>query len=532
MSTSFGHAILSVFDVWDDSVAFLSGILESGEAPGDEIQRLFDQSLAGGAQDWHYLIDCARSMRCMQDDDPESLDGGDILTFVWKILDGCNGESSAPEPWGETDRLIALAKDLERDVEILPPLLAASQRTREIASPRRLRVKKPPPGVTSHYWADKLPTQTGSIKTEQSTRLDRSVPGSGYRQCSQARLHEEAIHPGMSTAIEAVDFDGQSSKLQPSLDCPRLNNPRQPHTVCKLEDEKKPPRNKLSGKSPYFQQQSPARKSPSKKRPPPGTISCIPFPPLDSPSCGIIQEELAHDPFWLLIAITFLIKTNGKLALPAFRRVRERFPTPAELSDPSIKGELLDMIRHLGLPNVRLAYIQRYARAFIEDPPKAGVRHRVRNYDKRAVSPLWRDASSGDSEDPEGWHPLQSDGGSQDLETWEIGHMTQGKYAIDSWRIFCRDELLGRAQDWNGKGRAPEFQPEWMRVKPADKELRACLRWMWMREGWEWDPATGERTVLREEMQRAVNEGRVEYDDTGALRILPGPSDEHGMEMA
>ena len=73
----------------------------------------------------------------------------------------------------------------------------------------------------------------------------------------------------------------------------------------------------------------------------------------------------------------------------------------------------------------------------------------------------------------------------------------------------------------NGKGREAEFQPEWMRVKPADKELRACLRWMWMREGWEWDPVTGERTVLREEMRRAVNEGMVEYDDTGALRILP-----------
>ncbi|KAK1244966.1 hypothetical protein MKX08_004595 [Trichoderma sp. CBMAI-0020] len=530
MSTSFGHSLLSVFDVWDDSLAFLSEILESDDAPSGEFQLLFDQSLAGGAQDWHYLIDCARSRRCMQGHDCESLDGGDILTFVWEILNGFHGGPSAAEPWGETDRLIALAKDLERDVEILPPMLAASQQARETASSRKRHAKKPQSGVTSHYWADRLSTQSGSIKAEQSTRLDRSVPGSGYRQCSQARLHEEAIYPGTSTAVEAVGFGGQSSNLLHSLDRLRLNDPRQPQTICKSEDEKKPSRSRLSSKSPYFPQQSPAKPSPSKKRPPAGTISCIPFPPLDSPSFGIIQEELAHDPFWLLIAITFLIKTNGKVALPAFRKVRERFPTPAELLDPSIEGELLDMIRHLGLPNVRLAYIQRYAKAFIEDPPKAGVRHRVRNYDKRAVSPLWRDASSGDSEDAERWHP-PSDGGSRDLETWEIGHMTQGKYAIDSWRIFCRDELLGRAEDWNGRGREPEFQPEWMRVRPADKELRACLRWMWMREGWEWDPATGERTVLREEMQRAVNEGRVEYDDAGALRILPGPSDGNDMEM-
>jgi hypothetical protein len=41
-----------------------------------------------------------------------------------------------------------------------------------------------------------------------------------------------------------------------------------------------------------------------------------------------------------------------------------------------------------------------------------------------------------------------------------------------------------------------------------------------MREGWEWDPLTGEREPLREEMRRAVNEGRVGYDDCGNLVIL------------
>ena len=58
-----------------------------------------------------------------------------------------------------------------------------------------------------------------------------------------------------------------------------------------------------------------------------------------------------------------------------------------------------------------------------------------------------------------------------------------------------------------------------MRVLPEDKELRACLRWMWMREGWEWDPVTGEREVLREGLRIAVDEGRVGYDDMGELKI-------------
>ena len=70
-----------------------------------------------------------------------------------------------------------------------------------------------------------------------------------------------------------------------------------------------------------------------------------------------------------------------------------------------------------------------------------------------------------------------------------------------------------------GKGQKPGFQPEWMRVLPEDKELRAFLRWMWMREGWEWNPWTGEKDVLKEEMSRAVNEGRVGYDNNGELVI-------------
>ncbi|KAL7954633.1 hypothetical protein V8C34DRAFT_16689 [Trichoderma compactum] len=520
MSTSFGQSILSVFDVWEDSSSFLSKVLESGDAPSDEVQFLFDQSLTGGAEDWHYLIDCARSIRCVQNRHPESLDGSDILSFVREIFDGYDGASPSIEPWGETDRLIALAKDLERDVEILPPSLPTTQSARKSAPSRaQSRAKKQRLGTTSHYWLDKPLDQTSKTNNKQG---NPSVSVSGHLRGSQIRAYGQAIQQGTGDALLAVTStsDVQPLDVSSSLDGSRLNNLRPCSAFCKLENERGTPHSKRPTKSPYvLQKPSPKEESPKKKRPPPGTISCIPFPPLDLPSFGIIQEDLAHDPFWLLIAITFLIKTSGQVALPAFRRVKERFPTPLQLLDSSIKEELLDMIRHLGLSNVRLAYILRYATAFVHQPPKSGVRYRVKNYDKRDMSPTPRDLSSGDSQDSEMSH-LPSAGSDQDLEAWEIGHMTQGKYAIDSWRIFCRDELLGRAEDWNGKGREGEFQPEWMRVKPADKELRACLRWMWMREGWEWDPTTGERTVLREEMRRAVNEGRVEYDDTGALRIL------------
>jgi len=138
---------------------------------------------------------------------------------------------------------------------------------------------------------------------------------------------------------------------------------------------------------------------------------------------------------------------------------------------------------------------------------------------------------------------------------WEIGHLTQGPYALDSWRIFCRDILRGVATGWNGEGSSTSaqpqsqpqsqpqphphsqqpstatfpqeqepnegkvFQPEWMRVLPKDKELRAFLRWMWLKEGFEWDPETGEKEVASVEMLRAVGEGRIAWDEKGGLVV-------------
>jgi hypothetical protein len=43
---------------------------------------------------------------------------------------------------------------------------------------------------------------------------------------------------------------------------------------------------------------------------------------------------------------------------------------------------------------------------------------------------------------------------------------------------------------------------------------------MWMGEGWLWDPQTGDKEVLGGDMRRAVDEGRVGYDEKGGLVIL------------
>lgn len=270
-------------------------------------------------------------------------------------------------------------------------------------------------------------------------------------------------------------------------------------------------------------------------RPARNTVSALPIPPLTGDRFGLVQEELAGDPFRLLVAVTFLIRTPGRVAIPVFRQLMERYPTAQALAEAD-PADIEAMMHHLGLSNQRTKTIQKYARTWLERPPCRDVRYGIKDYPQKGDG---KDVRAGEIFGPED-HPNTEkvDGGVGTPDSskendpqakttarghgtaWEIGHLTTGRYALDSWRIFCRDVLLGRAQDWKGKGSDGAFQPEWMRVLPEDKELRACLRWMWMKEGWEWDPKTGEKTPLREEMRRAVDESRVAYDNQGQLQIL------------
>ncbi|KAA8577170.1 hypothetical protein EYC84_007166 [Monilinia fructicola] len=221
--------------------------------------------------------------------------------------------------------------------------------------------------------------------------------------------------------------------------------------------------------------QFPKKGSPKKRSA--GIISCIPFPPLSAPYFGLIQEKLAHDPFRLLIAVTFLNRTHGKHAIPVFYDLMNKYPTPQSIFEAS-KEDIQPT-----KPTLKFS---------AKNPPLKGKRYAVHDYPAKG---LGRDAKKGEVLPEESVDSRMA---------WEIGHMTQGPYALDSWRIFCRDILLGKAQGWNGEGNDEEgFQPEWMRVVPEDKELRAFLRWMWLKEGFEWDPFTGEKEVAGKDLLRA-----------------------------
>jgi len=224
----------------------------------------------------------------------------------------------------------------------------------------------------------------------------------------------------------------------------------------------------------------PWRKENGKKRPPPGTVSCHLTPSVHATSFGIVQEKLAHNLYHLLVAVTLLNRTKGVHARPVFYELVEKYPSPESLATANDE-DLVKLIRPLGLQNTRARRCVALGKAWVENPPTGAKRYRRLHYPTiGAGSDTAKDEVLDEKDEREGW---------------EIAHLpTAGPYALDSFRIFHRDELRGLASDWIGTGAARGFEPEWKRVLPLDKELRACVKWMWLREGWVWDAARGNKT--------------------------------------
>ncbi|KAH0537069.1 hypothetical protein FGG08_006110 [Glutinoglossum americanum] len=230
-------------------------------------------------------------------------------------------------------------------------------------------------------------------------------------------------------------------------------------------------------------------------------VSVIPFPPLSSHDFGLVQEKLAHEPFKLLIGVTLLNRTKGIHAIPVIFLFAEKYPTPEAMAGAD-ELELAQATRHLGLQNIRAKRYIELAKSWLRDPPRIGRRHRKLHYPKRDDGKDIKPQEIIDDTDPR-------------IGAWEISHLPNvGPYALDSWRIFHRDEFRGLANDWIGTGaHTKDFEPEWKRVVPKDKELRAYLRWMWLKEGWEWDPQTGSKVEASEDLMERARRGVVVWEE-------------------
>ena len=515
----------------EESREFLKSLIVSGQVPQDELEQLYEASLQRGVDEWDMLLECATSIKNQISSRSKSQGQPGVVPYVAYVLSGGAASDQAqslvePEPEPKP-------RKRKRKVSKRVPLAAVSHFWEDVEE----ATSESGPPANPHEHGPVHDLKTVSNELAQAVQSGSTAPKKKGKKSSNRRTRQSPERHGDVTASGR-----RTDPLKENADLPLISD-ENPGSLLEINSENgddlvegkiedlltKVSRPKKTAQSPYF---TPAP-SPKKPRLPRGTVSSIPFPPLSASRFGLIQEELAGNPFQLLVAVTFLIRTTGRAAIPAFRQFIGRFPTPEAVAkaDPE---DIIPMIRHLGLSAVRCATVQKYARMWMENPPSGDFRYGVRNYPRPGDA---RDVKAGGEYGPEVGGDVavrQQEGADieSDFSTgvgrrevpesaWEIGHLTQGPYAIDSWRIFCRDALLGRAEDWMGKGREPTFQPEWMRVLPGDKELRACLRWMWMREGWEWDPVSGERVVLREAMRMAVDEGRVGYDDHGGLVILP-----------
>lgn len=203
----------------------------------------------------------------------------------------------------------------------------------------------------------------------------------------------------------------------------------------------------------------------------------------------------------------------------------QKWPTPEALAGAAHE-EVVEIFSTLGLQNQRAKKVIALAKAWVANPPAKGKRWRRLNYPKK-----------GDGNDIKLNEGAIGDEVDDSRVAWEVGALPGiGSYAIDSWRIFCRDQLRGlpnglptmdelveetkdETGDEKGKIRIDELSKEWTRVLPLDKELRAYLRWRWLRLGWVWDPVTGERLPATEEMLREAEEGGVIVEEGGKIKV-------------
>ncbi|KAL3704958.1 hypothetical protein TMatcc_008630 [Talaromyces marneffei ATCC 18224] len=295
-----------------------------------------------------------------------------------------------------------------------------------------------------------------------------------------------------------------------------------PPPIKKEQVQKRPrsssPRKQPPKLSPYFPKPLPLIEA-----------SCLPFPPISAPTFGLIQEQLSLSPFRLLIATIFLNRTRGPVAIPVLFKLFDVYPTIEDMASANHE-DIVAIIRGLGFQNQRATKFIALARKWLESPPEKGKRYRKLNY------PLKRDGADIASDEivPDEDDHYAGDGQSDKRVAWEIAHLPGvGAYAIDSWRIFCRDHLRYGPSPSTTPDDSCCPEPEWKRVLPQDKELRAYLSWKWLQEGWVWNCENGTRQKADAEMTKRAEKGGVAFEGGDGhlvvMNIQPTSTSVHGL---
>ncbi|KAK4937080.1 hypothetical protein LTR10_022203 [Elasticomyces elasticus] len=412
--------------------------------------------------------------------------------------------SPPPSPFSDsewpvipTDELGMIADDESTTAKATTSRVATKGKNK--AKPARRKIT-----YISRHFADRDGTTQDKTASRRAVAHDANtlIPSSAERllpitpPVTPARPHQR-VYYGIN--IDELSSDSDLTDVPDDIGPDPFLQREKPSSAKVQAIKTKTTKARRPTKSPYFPH-------PHKHRP--TFLSTLPFPPLSHEHFGLMQERLAHDPFRLLIATIFLNKTPGERAMPVFYQLMSRYPTPLDLANAEV-SDITTIIYGLGFQNQRARKCVAMAKVWIERPPQCGRRYKKLNY------PL-----KGDGKD------VGNDEFINDIDgrvAWEISHLPGlGPYSHDSWRMFCRDKLRGVAESWNGEGTAEKqnFEPEWKRVIPLDKELRAWLTWMWMKEGWVWNKETGHRTKASEEMMEMARDGGVVVEEKDSNHLV------------
>ena len=450
-----------------------------------------------------------------------------------------------------TDELGMIANDeleLPNGLNHAPELVPADASLKDL-KPKTKR-RQPRKNVSRHFQTPCAERQARALLQSQETQATMTPPLTPRMAETKRKTRDKLprlesqqlpeIQPRFINGVnidEDLSSDSSLTSVPSDIGPDPFSTPPTPPKLLAIKTKRPGPKHPT--KSPYF----------AHKSRPTFISSILPFPPLSHPRFGIMQERLASDPFRLLIATIFLNKTPGARAMPIFYDIMEQYPTPRDLAGARVE-DVVSVIRCLGFQNQRARKCVSMARVWVECPPVRGKRWAKRDYPRK-----------GDGRGMKGddWLGDEADEGAGNGKVaWEISHLPGlGAYAHDSWRIFCRDKLRGLAEGWNGEGTKPmirsttmkqeaerceargvnvnsgdqkhetgltsksthekdevPFEPEWKRVLPADKELRAWMTWMWLKEGWVWNKETGERTRASEELMEKARGGGVVREET------------------
>ena len=75
---------------------------------------------------------------------------------------------------------------------------------------------------------------------------------------------------------------------------------------------------------------------------------------------SLIQEQLFHDPWKLLIATVFLNKTAGSKAIPVLWQFLKEYPSPECVREGSLH-KMAEILHSLGLHHKRAEIIKRFS---------------------------------------------------------------------------------------------------------------------------------------------------------------------------